>query len=679
VFGSTAFAGITNYADTPSYNARGVLKGLHYGNGVEMNITNFNNKLQATNFEVKKDTTSIIKKNYEFYADSSLKYSQDVNDAKFDRSYKYDFQGRTTEAKSGANARGLTDLAKNIPYKQTFGYNVYDNMTESLMVSYSSNVDIDSNTYLNNRKVFTTPYPSSTYDAQGNEITDLNAEYLFDASGEMIRSTPKNPDNPSELLPPTHRFVDGERKELKRIRDWIPPNTTTVSPIATYYIYSSVTRKLVSEVNNSGQQLKTFVTANGQTIAEQYVTQRVYFNHQDASGASLQQTQENGEIINPRTSEFDAVGNNVGGFDIYIDLITLNEGDPSGINFDDPVYGGSVGGNPHLQQKKFFNGIQISDRHFAQIMESGLVGGAFGILEYAARMSSQLVGWRRFNPSRSRNAPTLVPRGGGTTSPNATPDGFYAYADFQTNEGTVRNFYRPVYNDSWSGLSALIMFIDKTPREEVADAIAEASNLLKKEKCKESIDGLLKKAGRKLFENRLKAENLVVSSMSKEEQKSIEDAISENVSGLTSQNAVKAVNELFLNESTSIIDKNELRINKSGHNSAEIQRSSRVGDGGITQKTVTLAIYAGFFNVVMSGKSDITSSVGPATPPKPYAGSSTSLSERAMTILHEGIHAIDAGFSDGFIGGIIKGKDKDLNKDEGSRAISEFIAKNCGK
>jgi hypothetical protein len=54
VFGSTAFAGITNYADTPSYNARGILKGLHYGNGVEMSITNFNNKLQATNFEVKK-------------------------------------------------------------------------------------------------------------------------------------------------------------------------------------------------------------------------------------------------------------------------------------------------------------------------------------------------------------------------------------------------------------------------------------------------------------------------------------------------------------------------------------------------------------------------------------------------------------------------------------------------
>jgi hypothetical protein len=57
VFGSTAYEGITNYADTPSYNARGVLKGLHYGNGVEMNITNFNDKLQATNFEVKKGTT----------------------------------------------------------------------------------------------------------------------------------------------------------------------------------------------------------------------------------------------------------------------------------------------------------------------------------------------------------------------------------------------------------------------------------------------------------------------------------------------------------------------------------------------------------------------------------------------------------------------------------------------
>jgi hypothetical protein len=35
---------------------------LHDGNGVEMSITNFNDKLQATNFEVKKGTTSIIKR-----------------------------------------------------------------------------------------------------------------------------------------------------------------------------------------------------------------------------------------------------------------------------------------------------------------------------------------------------------------------------------------------------------------------------------------------------------------------------------------------------------------------------------------------------------------------------------------------------------------------------------------
>jgi hypothetical protein len=73
-----------------------------------MSITAFNNKLQATNFEVKKDTTSIIKKNYEFNADSSLKYSQDVNNPIFDRSYKYDFASRIIEGKTGAEARDGT-------------------------------------------------------------------------------------------------------------------------------------------------------------------------------------------------------------------------------------------------------------------------------------------------------------------------------------------------------------------------------------------------------------------------------------------------------------------------------------------------------------------------------------------------------------------------------------------
>jgi hypothetical protein len=215
VFGSTAFAGITNYPDTPSYNARGILKGLHYGNGVEMNITNFNNKLQATNFEVKKGTTSIIKKNYEFNADSSLKYSQDVNNPIFDRSYKYDFASRIIEGKSGAEARGetvaLLDQATQLPYRQSYNYNVYNQLTQRNnrhwgVESWWEKQNNLNYTYQNNRITNL----GNGYDADGRVVFsgEDNSTATYDSKGEMTRMlTPESSD--------VYRYNDGNGREGK--------------------------------------------------------------------------------------------------------------------------------------------------------------------------------------------------------------------------------------------------------------------------------------------------------------------------------------------------------------------------------------------------------------------------------------------------------------------------------
>ncbi|MBK8148237.1 MAG: hypothetical protein IPK58_08490 [Acidobacteria bacterium] len=46
VVGATSFNGITTYANSPSYDARGRLKGVSYGNGVQMTISTFNNRLR---------------------------------------------------------------------------------------------------------------------------------------------------------------------------------------------------------------------------------------------------------------------------------------------------------------------------------------------------------------------------------------------------------------------------------------------------------------------------------------------------------------------------------------------------------------------------------------------------------------------------------------------------------
>ncbi|MBK8812047.1 MAG: hypothetical protein IPN69_15145 [Acidobacteria bacterium] len=125
VVGATSFNGITTYANSPSYDARGRLKGVSYGNGVQMTISTFNNRLQAVDFEVRKGTTPLIKKEFEYYGDGSLKFSDDGIDPKFDRLYRYDFVGRTTQAKSGAPARGDTDNAMNIPYTMNYTHDAF--------------------------------------------------------------------------------------------------------------------------------------------------------------------------------------------------------------------------------------------------------------------------------------------------------------------------------------------------------------------------------------------------------------------------------------------------------------------------------------------------------------------------------------------------------------------------
>src|SRR5690606_11650180 len=89
VAGTSSLGNVT-YASDAEYRAWGVLKSLSYGNGVQMSSSGFNDKLQATEFEVKKGSTGIISKSYEFLADGRIKKETDNLNAKFDRAYEYD-------------------------------------------------------------------------------------------------------------------------------------------------------------------------------------------------------------------------------------------------------------------------------------------------------------------------------------------------------------------------------------------------------------------------------------------------------------------------------------------------------------------------------------------------------------------------------------------------------------
>ncbi len=405
VAGATAFAGITNYASNPGYNARGTLTALHYGNGVEMAITGFNNKLQATDFEIKKGATSIIKKQYQFYNDGSLKFSKDLNDAKYDRSYKYDHLGRTVEGRSGAEARGQTDTAGNIPYRTSYGYNAFGNITETSAVNYSSLPQTTSNTFTNSRN------PNWSYDADGNTISDEQAVYQVDAAGRMFSTTERDPNDSSQMLPPTLLSFDGTGQNVKRIRNYLAGNPGNNQMQTSYFINSSVLGKTVSETNGTGAKVKTYVHANGTLVAEQQMAWNGYnqeewvlFNHRDASGASLQKTRENGALESVsngyRSAEFDPLGQDVGWYDRYLvinDTPPDNEFGAGGSLL--PTERWSTMSNGRLTTFAI-DGLPVSMDFFQISLEAAFPGGVqFGLLEMSARMSAQppreIGHWRR--------------------------------------------------------------------------------------------------------------------------------------------------------------------------------------------------------------------------------------------------------------------------------------------
>jgi YD repeat-containing protein len=477
VTGATAFQGISNYADTPTYNARGVLTGLHYGNQTEMAITGFNNKLQPTNFEVKKGAASYLKKQYQFYADGSLKFSKDELDGKFDRLYKYDQVGRTTEAKSGMEARGATatntDLI-NIPYKFQYQYNAFGQITHSLGRYYNS---YSPNNYSFNNS--TGRNPNWIYDAEGNTVSDDDAVYQFDAAGANF-STADHDEATWEPINPTVSTFDGGGQPVKRIRSYSATTNNTL--LTNYYIRSSVLGKVITETDGTGKKLKTFVPANGATLAEQELvtvnnttTENLNFIHQDASGESVQQTKANGDLTQTyaRTGEYDALGRNVADVGNFITLNGEPPPDTYGSGID--LFGSEAGYRPG-QNTYRMDGLPISQSQFMLEINSGRIGGAFGVLFASARLSAhpQEIGrWRR------------------TVSWNETSGGDTGEfsSATQTTRRSISFEMGIVYDNSWSvSLSLISIFVQTnklSPEKQkiLTDAVTESFNRLKKSKC----------------------------------------------------------------------------------------------------------------------------------------------------------------------------------------------------
>ncbi|MBX3297459.1 MAG: hypothetical protein KF762_17290 [Acidobacteria bacterium] len=238
--------------NNPAYRAWGGLKSLSYGNGTSMTV-GFDSRLQATAFEVKKDTTTLISKQYDFNADGSLKFVDDMLNATFDRSYKYDQMGRTVEAKAGTAARGETPTGPHNldqPYSRQYSHNAFGQITSFNGFFYGSQSDYNVS-FTNGRN------PQWTYDADGNVLADIDGSFEFDAAGRLVKTTATDVDDEQVFLAPTEDHFDGNGQVAKRVRN---AGSTDPAEIVNYFISSSVLGRVVSETNARGNEPAEFST-----------------------------------------------------------------------------------------------------------------------------------------------------------------------------------------------------------------------------------------------------------------------------------------------------------------------------------------------------------------------------------------------------------------------------------
>ncbi|MGB7208963.1 MAG: hypothetical protein WBD27_09915, partial [Pyrinomonadaceae bacterium] len=379
VVSGTSSSATFDYADNPHYRAWGALTHLDYGNGTEMNVGGFNNKLQATTLSISKGTAQVINKTYEFNNDATVKKETDNLNPKFDRSYEYDHRSRMSKAMSGAEARGATDNPYNIPYRTNYQYDALGHQKQIEYRHYAQGPAITTTTYQNNRIV------GGNYDNEGNLVVDtmLSAKfYEYNAAGKLAHSDYEISNGVDPYLRQQEYLAyDGDGYLGKITASVQEGETGPVNSDTTYRIRSSVLGGEVVYENGNA-----YVHANGTRIATQDNT-GVRWNHKDPNLKSFRSTGPNGSVLGSGTSdldwdhvETDADGKSVG----FID---------PGISFPAPFNDLFQSQNPFgsIVNGQFtsysVDGILVPKDYFAAMLDFAF-GSQFGVVERQARLSA---------------------------------------------------------------------------------------------------------------------------------------------------------------------------------------------------------------------------------------------------------------------------------------------------
>lgn len=308
------FGGITQYATGMQYRTSGAIKSASYGDGYNLS-TNYDIRQQLNEYKLATSGGSVAAwSQAQFHQNSTVKFSQNQLDEKFDRAFSYDHQGRISEAYSGIEARNFNNQVSNpatlaVPYRQNHTYNVWGQTTVR-SGKYWSTDDSFTDTFTNGRRTGT------QYDAAGN-ITSDSVASTYDAAGR------NNSIAGGVNYSVTTNSFDGDGAPVKR--EYLYRNTYPT----TYYLRSSVLGgKTIAEIEDyhNGQPIENSVTGSVYAGAEKIASQ--YISHYNGTRYEYAQFTHNDLLTGTKVISF---GYGAAG--------PIAEFDPGGVNpgFSDPA------------------------------------------------------------------------------------------------------------------------------------------------------------------------------------------------------------------------------------------------------------------------------------------------------------------------------------------------------
>jgi YD repeat-containing protein len=362
-------AGAITFASNMQYRAWGAAKHVEYGDGKTLDAT-YNNRLQAATFQI----PGLMSKTYDYHADNRLRFSSDLLDHRFDRSYNFDHAGRISVALSGAEARG-EGATQDRPYWQTYGYDAMGHLTARTNYQWNSQQLSSSDSYTNNRH---DPVGSLwQYDADGNLLGSPGNSYTYDAAGRVDTVWSGS----SSVL-----GLDGDGLQVRSAETVYDPQTQTETTTTKYYVRSTVLGgEVLTEIEPAGVYSRSFIHVGGAVMATQErwfaQTEKISWEHRDPSNASFRMTVLGTSAI--QSSELDPVGADSG----------LTDGSSQSIPDEGSLAPyGSFSSSSNLFSTYSWDGIRMPVDEFMQTINQ-LFHGRFGVAEALTR-GTRVIGTR---------------------------------------------------------------------------------------------------------------------------------------------------------------------------------------------------------------------------------------------------------------------------------------------